>query len=101
MVLVGLPWLASSRLGADAGQSLQSWAASWSGELERLLEELAASGDGLRQSLESLTAPQAWPSLPSIPASQLWLLVGCAALLWAVGNGLLLRRIEIQGRERP
>lgn len=100
-VLVGLPWLAASRLSVEAGLALQSWAASWGGALERLLGELAAIGEGLRQGLESLSAPQAWPGLPSVPASQLWLLAGSVAVLWAVGNGLLLRRTEIEGRERP
>jgi predicted anti-sigma-YlaC factor YlaD len=100
LVLVGLPWLASSRLGDAAGLAVHSWTASWSGGLNQLLGELSALGDGLRQGLVSLTAPQNWPALPPIPASQLWLLAGCAALLWAVGNGTLLRRTEIGRRER-
>jgi hypothetical protein len=98
LAALGLPWLASSGLGGDLGQALQGWGNSWLGELNQLIDTLAA---GLREGLQSLSTPGVLPGLPSIPASQLWLLGGSAALLWAVGNGLLLRRSEIRRKERP
>ena len=98
LAALGLPWLASSGFGGDLGQALQGWGSSWLGELNQLNDTLAA---GLREELHSLATPSVLPGLPSIPASQLWLLGGSAALLWAVGNGLLLRRTEVPRKERP
>jgi len=101
LAALGLPWLVSSGLGGDLGQALQGWGSSWLGELDRLMVSLATLATGLRQGLQSLATPGVLPGLPSIQASQLWLLGGSAALLWAVGNGLLLRRSEIRRKERP
>jgi hypothetical protein len=98
LAALGLPWLASSGFVGDLGQALRGWGSSWLGELDQLIYTLAA---GLREGLQSLATPSFLAGLPSIPASQLWLLGGSAALLWAVGNGLLLRRSEVRRKERP
>ena len=100
LAALGLPRLASSGFGGDLGQALQGWGSSGLGEFNRLIDTLGA---GLRQGLQGLQAlgtPGVLLGLPSIPASQLWLLGGSAALLWAVGNGLLLRRSELRRKER-
>jgi hypothetical protein len=101
LAALALPWLASSRLGFDLGQALQGWGSSGLGELDQLVAGLATLAAGLRQGLQGLAAPGLLPSLPSIPASQLWLLSGSAAVLWAVGNGLLLRRSVVRRKESP
>ena len=97
LAALGLPRLASFGFGGDLGHALQGWGSSWLGEFNQLIETLAA---GLRQGLQGLATPGVLLGLPSIPASQLWLLGGSAALLWAVGNGLLLRRSELRRKER-
>src|SRR3990172_9391668 len=94
----GFPCWATSGLGGVLAQALEGWGSSRVGELNQLIDTLAA---GLRQGLQGLAPPAVLPSLPSIPAPQLWLLGGSAALLWAVGNGLLLRRSVIRRKERP
>ena len=101
LAALGLPWLASSGLGGDLAQALQGWGSTGLGELNQLVAGLNALAGGLRQGLQGLATPGILPSLPPIPASQIWLLGGSAALLWAVGNGLLLRRSVIRRKERP
>jgi hypothetical protein len=100
LAVLGVPWLASSELGFDLGQALQGWGSSGLGQVDRLVAGLDTLAAGLGQGLQGLAAPGLLPSLPSIPASQLWLLGGSAAVLWAVGNGLLLRRSGIRRKER-
>ena len=101
LAVLGVPWLASSELGFDLGQALHGWGSSGLGGLDQLAAGLDTLAAGLRQGLQGLAAPGLLPSLPYIPASQLWLLGGSAAVLWAVGNGLLLGRSVIRRKERP
>ena len=101
LAVLGVPWLASSELGFDLGQALHGWGSSGLGGLDQLAAGLDTLAAGLRQGLQGLAAPGLLPSPPSIPASQLWLLGGSAAVLWAVGNGLLLGRSVIRRKERP
>jgi hypothetical protein len=97
LVALGLPWLAASGVTTEIARSAQQALDPWIADLASLLADLTAE---LGLAVDRLTAVSGWPSLPSIPAAQLWLLGGSAAALWVVGNGLLLRQTEIHREER-
>ena len=96
LVALGLPWLAASGVVTEIARSAQLTLDPWIGALAPFLADLTAE---LGLVVARLGAVGTWPSLPSIPAAQLWLLGGSAAALWVVGNGLLLRRTEVRREE--
>ncbi len=94
LLLLAIPWLTAAEWGIAVSQSLQGWIDSAASEIGRLIAALPAELDGLLKALLAATQHGLPPGLPPIPAAELWLLAGSAGLLWAVGNGLLLRSRE-------
>lgn len=98
LMIVAAAWLAAAGLSSEWALALQGWVDGAANEILGIASELPAQLYDLQRELQPATGTSPAPGLPAIPATQLWLLAGSAALLWAVGNGLLLRR---SGEEGP
>lgn len=92
LMLLTVPWLAALERSDVWWRALLGWSGMLAQELIWIGSRLPTQVHSVLRGLQAATDPGLTLSLPTVPASQLWLLAGSAALLWAVGNGLLLRR---------